>query len=74
MTKSEVSATVDQLVSSALDANDERLAAAERQFFQATGLPGDDHTDQAIGDLTGAIGAAYCQAVTAAFFAGHNRG
>ena len=74
MTQSEVSATVDQLVGAALDANDARLAAAERQFCQVTGLANGDATDQAIGDLAGAIGEAYGQAVTAAFWAGHNSG
>jgi hypothetical protein len=74
MTESELSERVNQLVGTALDANDERLAAAERQFCQVTDLPDDDHTDQAIGDLAGAIGAAYCQAVTAAIWAGYNNG
>ena len=66
MTKSEVSAKVNQLVERALDANDERLAAAVLRFCQVTGLPSNDSTDQAIGALPGAIGTAYSQAVTAA--------
>jgi hypothetical protein len=74
MTKSELSERANQLVERALFANDERLAAAERQFCKVTGLADGDVTDRAIGELAGAIGAAYCQAVTAAFWAGHNRG
>jgi hypothetical protein len=72
MTDSEVSAKVNQLVERALDANDARLAAAERQFCQVTGLADGDETDKAIGNLAGAIGAAYSQAVTAALWTGHN--
>ena len=72
MTQNEVNVKVNQLVERALDANDERLAAAERLFCQVTGLGNSDETDQALGYLAGAIGEAYTQAVTAAFWAGHN--
>ena len=72
MTQSEVSAKVNQLVERALDANDARLAAAEREFCQLTGLADSEATDQAIGDLAGTIGAVFMQAVTAAIWESHN--
>jgi len=74
MGEREVIATVERIIEAALDDNDIRLAAAERRFRRATCLPEDEATDWAIGDLAGAIGEAYGQAVTAAFWAGHNRG
>jgi len=74
MTEREVIATVERIVSATLEAHDASLAAAERRFRQVTGLAEDDATDQALGYLAGAIGEAYTQAVTAAFWAGHNRG
>ena len=72
MTQNEVNVKVNQLVERALDANDARLAAAERLFCQVTGLGNSDETDQALGDLAGAIGAAYSQAIVAAIWAGYN--
>ena len=74
MGEREVIATVERIIEAALDDNDIRLAAAERRFCQVTGLAEDEATDWAIGDLAGAIGAVFSQAVTAAFWAGHNRG
>ena len=72
MTENELSDKTNQLIERALEANDARLAAAERRFRQVTGLAEDDATDWALCDLAGAIGEAYTQAVTAAFWAGHN--
>ena len=74
MTAREIVVTLEGIIEAALDDNDFRLAAAERRFCQVTGLGNSDETDQAIGYLAGAIGEAYTQAVTAAFWAGHNRG
>ena len=74
MTEREVVATVGWIVEAALEAHDASLAAAERRFCQVTGLGNSDETDQALGYLAGAIGAAYNQAVTAAFWAGQNSG
>jgi len=74
MTEREVIATVERIVSATLEAHDASLAAAERLFCQVTGLAEDDATDWAIGDLAGAIGEAYGQAVTAAIWAGNNNG
>ena len=70
MTAREIVVTLEGIIEAALDDNDFRLAAAERRFRWATCLPVDDATDQALGYLTGALGEAYGQAVTAAFLAG----
>ena len=72
MTENEVSNKANQLIERAFDANDDRLAAAERQFCQFAGLADCDETDVLIADLSGAIGEVYSQAVTAAFWAGYN--
>ncbi len=71
MTEVEVTSKVDQIIDQVLDVNDERLAVAEQEFFQAAGLTGnDDALNWAFADLVDAFSKTYAMAATVAFWAG----